>query len=462
MSTVLDSGVGVGGLDAALRRLHVEDLNALPGGRLDEQVVDLHRAATRLEAEQLRWLGEWERQGVWALDGSKSAAAALARRCGMALGTARDRLRTAVRLREAPVVAESFADGRLTLAKVRLLVGLVGEDRTETLRSAFTAAEAELVRHAEQLSVRDTAFLVNHFAAAADPDGHEADWDRQYANNRFHLAESMDGCGHLDGFLDPEATQIARHALGILEDRLYRDEHHRDADPDQPKLTATQRRAAAFIALCQSVLDDDPARDDNLAGVARPLITAILDATTAGTNPDQPSILDDHHDTCSGGCGEPESTVTLAANNVPLPRPVAQRLLCDAVFVRVLTKAGSVPLDVGRASRHPTTAIARALLLRDGGCAFPGCETPPRFCHAHHIHFWEHGGPTSLWNFVLVCRHHHRLLHELKWRCRIDKVDGLPRFITPDGVELAANPTPLDHARTARRIAAKHRGRAPH
>jgi hypothetical protein len=114
----------------------------------------------------------------------------------------------------------------LSLAKVRLLVALVGEDRTETLREAFADAEAELVRHAERLSVRDTASVVNHFAAHADPDGHEADGERMYAQNRFHLAESLDGCGHLDGFLDPESTQIARHALGVIEDRLYRTEHH--------------------------------------------------------------------------------------------------------------------------------------------------------------------------------------------------------------------------------------------
>jgi hypothetical protein len=230
-------------------------------------------------------------------------------------------------------------------------------------------------------------------------------------------------------------------------------------------LTPTQRRAAAFVALCQSVLDDDRSRDDNLAGVARPVITAILDTTALTSDGDsdgdgdQPSTLDDPHPDheCGDECrSEPDPAVTLAANNVPLPRKVAQRLVCDAVFVRVLTNAGSAPLDVGRASRHPTTAIARALLLRDGGCAFPGCETPPRFCHAHHIHHWEHGGPTALWNFVLVCRYHHRLLHELRWRCHIAP-DGRPRFTTPDGTQLPANPTPHDYARTGRQIAARQR-----
>ena len=140
-------------------------------------------------------------------------------------------------------MAASFAVGRLSLAKVRLLVALV--DGTEVLRAAFADAEAELVRHAERLSVRDTAYVVNHFAAHADPDGHEAEWEQMYENNRFHLAESLDGCGHLDGFFDPESTQIARHALGVIEDRLYRNEHaNRGTDDDQPTLTPTQRRAA--------------------------------------------------------------------------------------------------------------------------------------------------------------------------------------------------------------------------
>lgn len=454
--------------DAALDALQAEDLGSVTGARLDDEVVELHRAATRLEAEQLRRLGEWERRGDWALDGSKSAAAALARRCGISIGTARDRLRIAARLREAPVVAASFAAGRLTLAKVRLLTAMV--DDTDVLREAFSMAEAELVKHAECLSVRDTAYLARHFAAVADPEGHEEKWREMQEGNRFHLAESMEGCGHLDGFLDPESTQVARHALGVIEDRLYRAEHQ-NPDGDVPTMTPAQRRAAAFVALCQPVLDDDPDRDDSLAGVARPVITAIFDTldTLHGDGPTDdvdadasPSTLDgDHHDEC--GCdlarGGRASNAVLAANNLPLPRPVAQRLLCDAVFVRVLTKAGSAPLDVGRGSRYPTVAMLRALHLRDGGCAFPGCETPPRFCQAHHIHFWEHEGSTGIDNLVLACRHHHRLLHELRWRCRIDRSDGRPRFIAPDGTEHAANPTPLDHARTARRLAARTRRR---
>ena len=67
-------------------------------------------------------------------------------------------------------------------------------------------------------------------------------------------------------------------------------------------------------------------------------------------------------------------------------------------------------LDVGRSQRLVTPAIRAALELRDGGCVFPGCNTPPQDCHAHHIQPWWAGGATALWNLVLLCAHHHGIV----------------------------------------------------
>ncbi|UDF22621.1 HNH endonuclease signature motif containing protein, partial [Rhodococcus qingshengii] len=61
----------------------------------------------------------------------------------------------------------------------------------------------------------------------------------------------------------------------------------------------------------------------------------------------------------------------------------------------------------------------RALAVRDGGCAFPGCGTPSGWCDAHHIVHWNDGGPTDLDNLVLLCGHHHRTLHHTEWRVEI-------------------------------------------
>jgi HNH endonuclease len=69
-------------------------------------------------------------------------------------------------------------------------------------------------------------------------------------------------------------------------------------------------------------------------------------------------------------------------------------------------------LEVGRATRVVSPAQRTALAVRDGGCVFPGCDRPPAWCDAHHLRHWLHGGTTDLANLVLLCRAHHRAVHE--------------------------------------------------
>ncbi|WP_460675399.1 HNH endonuclease signature motif containing protein, partial [Lentzea nigeriaca] len=89
----------------------------------------------------------------------------------------------------------------------------------------------------------------------------------------------------------------------------------------------------------------------------------------------------------------------------------------------------SQPLNVGRRSRLFTSGIRRALVARDHGCAFPGCTRPPKHCDAHHIQHWADGGDTSLDNGVLLCRHHHTLIHRSGWDVTIEH--GVPVFYPP-------------------------------
>ncbi|MDZ7731988.1 MAG: HNH endonuclease signature motif containing protein [Acidimicrobiia bacterium] len=83
---------------------------------------------------------------------------------------------------------------------------------------------------------------------------------------------------------------------------------------------------------------------------------------------------------------------------------------------------------------------------------------PARWCDAHHILPWEAGGPTSLENLVLVCRHHHRLVHDFGWSVHLDR-RARPRFRRPDGHELDPDPGPLDVARRGAHIADRARRR---
>jgi len=87
-----------------------------------------------------------------------------------------------------------------------------------------------------------------------------------------------------------------------------------------------------------------------------------------------------------------------------------RRLLCDGAFASIVERNGK-PLRIGRKTRAIPPALRRALCSRDRSCRFPGCERH-RFTDAHHIRHWAHGGETNLDNLVLLCRYHHRLLHE--------------------------------------------------
>ena len=86
----------------------------------------------------------------------------------------------------------------------------------------------------------------------------------------------------------------------------------------------------------------------------------------------------------------------------PIDAESARRIACDARIIPVVLGSRSEPLDLGRASYTVSTALRRALILRDGGCAFPGCDRTHRWCHSHHIRHWADDGPTEPDNLVVV------------------------------------------------------------
>jgi hypothetical protein len=81
--------------------------------------------------------------------------------------------------------------------------------------------------------------------------------------------------------------------------------------------------------------------------------------------------------------------------------------------------------------------MRRALDARDGGCRFPGCDNT-RFVDAHHIHHWVHGGETKLDNLVLLCRRHHRAVHEEGF-C-VERDGDCIRFVRPNGCVVPESP----------------------
>jgi 5-methylcytosine-specific restriction endonuclease McrA len=117
----------------------------------------------------------------------------------------------------------------------------------------------------------------------------------------------------------------------------------------------------------------------------------------------------------------------------------SQRLACDASRVVMLHDTEGNLLEVGARTRTIPPALRRALQHRDQGCRFPGCHA--RFGQGHHIRHWAHGGSTMLSNLALLCRRHHRAVHEEGYHVE-RQPNGELRFRRPDGGLLPAVPHP--------------------
>lgn len=107
----------------------------------------------------------------------------------------------------------------------------------------------------------------------------------------------------------------------------------------------------------------------------------------------------------------------------------ARKLACDAGVIPLVLGGRSQPMNIGRRTRALNVGIRRILVARDRGCAFPGCGRPPKHCDGHHIRHWADGGETSVANTVLLCRHHHTLIHRSEWE--VTMRHGIPWFYPP-------------------------------
>ncbi|MEZ5237873.1 MAG: HNH endonuclease signature motif containing protein [Microthrixaceae bacterium] len=161
----------------------------------------------------------------------------------------------------------------------------------------------------------------------------------------------------------------------------------------------------------------------------RPAVEAIL-----------PITVDRH--------GRPTSVQSVDGHS--LDEFTAAPLICDAILQPVITDTSGAPLRLGRATRLFTKPQRAALVTRDGGCVFPGCDQPASRCDAHHEHPWELGGRTDVDNGCLLCRRHHGLVHcSNPWVLQHLQVDELPPELAESHWARATS-AGLDPSRTVR------------
>ncbi len=378
---------------------------SVPTPQLIDQITELAGHLNAANARFLALIAELDRRRGWAEWGVKSCAHWLNFKCGIALGAAREKLRTAHALEGLPEIRSAMTAGRISYAKVRAMT-----------RIADAGNEGYLLNVALHGTAHHVEELVRNYRRAKDAQelSREA---RQHRDQSLWMTTEDDGSLVIRGRVPAEIGALFRRALEMAEDSLPIEKNVSAETSSEDMHRSRKRRVEALALMAESFLARGP---QDLSGADRQQIVVHVDAET---------LKHDH----AGRC-ELDHGPAMAAET-------ARRLACDAGIVPIIENGQGEPLNIGRRTRTIPPGIRRALKARDKGCRFPGC-TFVRYVDGHHIQHWAHGGETSLANLVTLCRFHHRLVHE--GQVEIQQLDdGALRFLHPGGAAYDS-PLPLE------------------
>jgi hypothetical protein len=300
----------------------------------------------------------------------------------------------------------------------RMRSGLSRVDASVPDDLVVAAAEA-LVADAGALTVEKLATRAREWAAELD-EAHVLDREQALRNTRYlRLTPLRDGMTRLTALLDPESAAVVVATFDAITsprrggprflDPAARDYAHRLTTDDR---TTEQLAVDSFVELIR------------LGGQAAPEIVGAQ-------RPAVRIIVTEHDVRRRAGYGH------LEGQRTPVSIPTIEREICDRGILPIHVDPAGHVVDLGRTQRLFTARQKIGLAVRDGGCRFIGCDRPPSWCEAHHINEWQHGGRTDLADGLLLCRHHHLLIHDNGWRVTRD---GADYFLIP--------PASLDPART--------------
>jgi hypothetical protein len=366
------------------------------GGRdLGNELVELFRLRSMLDAQVARRVREFDVRGDAVNGGHRSTAAWLMDHCRCRPTDAYREVRVARATRDLDGLREAWEAGRTTSEHVRVV-----EQARHAAKdnAAFAEFESAVVRVCESGSVDDTTTVLARWRDALDAHRQSDDTLAAKAVERrdLSLSDTMEQ-GYLDARMDLTDFAIVKEAI-----ENERERGHVEGD----ERTAGQQRLDALVAMCKRTLDGQ-----NPGGSNRPHLLLVTDPETVA------GLAAGRADTASG---------------IHLPVSAVQRLACDGLISRVILDADGQVLDLGRAVRTFTFEQRKAMIARDGGCCFPGCGRPATDCEAHHEPPWAEGGQTNLDHGFLGCWPHHRLIHEQGWKVRRNP-NGTLDWYKPDG-----------------------------
>jgi hypothetical protein len=376
----------------------------------------LKRLLERVEVEAVAELG---RRGTFARYGNRKPETALRDLTGVEYGPAVQLVTAAQSVTEQvgpqgetlppvlPATAVAFTAGRFGVQQVAVAANLMSSPAAQRLAPQVrVAVEAEIARLAGECGPRKLRSLGAEVIAGADRDDSDSESEPQV--NELRIIPFPGGGGKIEAtFTDPVRFNQILAVIDAKSAPLTKDDTR--ATPE--------RQADALADVCGFVAEhgDGKVLPDGMA--RRPQVSLIAE-------------VKDLENRVSAGC--------LAFGGIASPGEL-RRICCDAAVIPIVMNGASQPLDVGTRQRTIPPAIRWAVEARDRGCAHPGCDRPPSWSEVHHIKHWADGGPTALWNLTMLCKVHHRGVHDGGWIIRMAS-DGLPEFIPPEWLDAAQTP----------------------
>lgn len=326
----------------------------------------------------------------------------------------------------------SMAEGRMTYEHVRSIQRCLRPLPPNTHAEA-TVLLTDLAERVDPGRVRAAGRALRE---VIDPDGSLSEADTQFERRYLHLSPLLDGMTSIEGLLDAEAATTLSTALAPFLVPT-------GADDDR---SAAQRRADGLVDVANTAMRSGELPE--LSGAPAQLQVLIPWEKIAPLEPKDVTASTDAMEITPPnpltGAGLPRLPEHPGGTAI-LPRVSSERLACDGSVARVLLDPDSLPLELGRSRRLFSNVQRRALALRDAdGCRFPDCNRPARYTDAHHVVAWADGGASDLDNALLVCRFHHRKVHEGGWTVSVEEAstgtNGRVWMISPDGRRIPSDP----------------------
>ena len=366
-----------------------------------------------------------------------------------------------------PSLAAPLRSGALQAAHVDTVTKIV---RTIDAKhaEAFASALANLIAEAaaSKATPDDLARTLNRAARALENDDGVSRFTQQRRDTALHTwTDKRTGMFRLSGRFDPLSGIVIHGHLQAMLAALFAERVPSTCPPD-PAGKQDHLRALALLALIVqqqpaglTVVPDQPTASPGTSSDER---DGETDPDDGGRNAD--GDLAEWSGFFRGGpsrLGRPEIVVvvdarseTVAANHgapvvdwglpVELPPSALEDLYKRADAHPIIVANGVVlhapgEMNLGRTTRLASRAQRRALRALYPSCAVPGCCVAFEFTKPHHVHYWEHGGPTDLGNLVPLCSKHHHAAHEGGWRLTLEPNRTLT-ITFPDGTVLSTGP----------------------